>query len=80
MKYRGGNYNIGISVYFQAMFIEYKGIYKRYVAWRNFKKIHEEIVLWSKAASYILRTCLFVRRDETLRKFYHIILNSSGTK
>ena len=24
MKYRGGNYNIGISVYFQAMFIEYK--------------------------------------------------------
>lgn len=24
MKYRGGNYNIGISVYFQAMFIECK--------------------------------------------------------
>lgn len=24
MKYRGGNYNIGNSFYFKAMFIEYK--------------------------------------------------------
>lgn len=63
MKYRGGNYSIGISVYFQAMFIEYK-VFTRDVAWRNFKKIYEEIVLWSSAASYILRKCLFVLRDE----------------
>lgn len=60
MKYRGGNYNVGISVYFQAMFIEYKVFTRDNVTWRNFKKIHEEIVLWSSAAPYILRRCLFV--------------------
>lgn len=62
MKYRGGNYNIGILFNFQAMFIEYK-VFTRDMAWRNFKKIHEEIVLWSSAAPYILRKCLFVEDE-----------------
>lgn len=45
MKCRGGNYNIGISVCFQPMFIDYKVFTRDNVAWRNFKKIHDEIGL-----------------------------------
>lgn len=80
MVYRGGYYNIGISVYFQAMFIEYQGIYKRSVAWRSSKKIHEKIGLWWPSALYIFRKC-FVggdQREHLMRKLDHTLLNNSG--
>lgn len=63
MKYRGGNYNIGISVYFQAMFIEYKVFTRGMWLGEILRKFMKKL-FFGLQQHLILRKCLFVRRDE----------------